>query len=78
MLWEMKFPYARLGSFYMPIIPVTLIRDEWCIVTEALVDSGAASCIFDGQFAQALGIHDLEENGIKAVFEGVAGHTLVG
>ena len=74
----MKFPYARLGSTAMPIIPVTLRHGELLVVTEALVDSGAASSIFDAQFAAILGIHDLEENGREIVFEGVSGHRLVG
>lgn len=74
----MKFPYARYSSYYMPIIPVTLSRGDRCIVTEALVDSGAASSLFDAQFAEALGIHDLVESGVEVLFEGVSGHTLVG
>jgi hypothetical protein len=74
----MKFPYARYSSYYMPIIPVTLSRGDRRIVTEALVDSGAASSLFDVQFAEALGMHDLIENGIEVLFEGVSGHTLVG
>ena len=74
----MKFPYARLGSTIMPIIPVTLRREELLVVTEALVDSGAASSIFDAQFAAILGIHDLEENGREILFEGVSGHQLIG
>lgn len=74
----MKFPYARYQQYYMPIIPVTVSRGDRCIVTEALVDSGAASSIFDAQFAAALGIASLEENGIEVEFEGVSGHRLVG
>ncbi|MDD3897165.1 MAG: retropepsin-like aspartic protease [Candidatus Peribacteraceae bacterium] len=73
----MKFPYARFGSYYMPVIPVTLVYGDHCLVTEALVDSGAASNIFDAQFAHALGIPDLE-SGSTMQFEGVSGHVLVG
>lgn len=62
----------------MPIIPVILSRGDRCIVTEALVDSGAASCIFDAQFAGALGIDDIEQDGIQIKFEGVSGHLLIG
>jgi hypothetical protein len=43
----------------MPVIPVTLMRGDRAIAVEALVDSGAASCIFDAQLASALGIADL-------------------
>ena len=61
----------------MPIIPVTLSRGDFCIVTEALVDSGAASSILDAQFANALGITALDE-GDPIEFEGVSGHRLIG
>jgi hypothetical protein len=74
----MKFPYARFRSSFMPIIPVTVCRGERYVVTEALVDSGASGCLFDAQFAELLGIEDLEENGIAVEFEGVSGHALVG
>ena len=73
----MKFPYARYQSYYMPIIPITLSRGDYCVVTEALVDSGAASSVFDAQFAEALGIKDVR-SGTKVMFEGVSGHQLAG
>jgi predicted aspartyl protease len=73
----MKFPYARYQDYFMPIIPVTLARGDFCIVTEALVDSGAANCIFDTQFAEALGIEDIEA-GMAMEFEGVSGHVIRG
>ncbi len=66
-----------MGPANMPIIPVTLNRGESYIVTEALIDSGAASCIFDAQFAEALGIMEIED-GVKTIFEGVSGHILIG
>lgn len=56
----MKFPYEQIGSYHMPVIPVTISVGERCIVTEALIDSGAASCIFDAQIAEAIGILDIE------------------
>ena len=73
----MKFPYARYQDYFMPIIPVTLSRGDNCIVTEALVDSGAANCIFDVQFAEALGIEDVDA-GTALELEGVSGHTIRG
>lgn len=73
----MKFPYARYSDYCMPIIPVTVSVDDRCIATEALVDSGAASSIFDAQFADAVGIRNLED-GKPVRFEGVSGHTLLG
>ena len=74
----MKFPYARIGGYSMPVIPVKLCRGDLCIVTEALIDSGAAGSILDAELAGLLGIHALDEDGIEMVFEGVSGHTLVG
>lgn len=74
----MKFPYLRNAGYDAPIIPLTLRRGDLCIVTEALVDSGAASSVFDTQFARLLGIHAPEQDGRKVVFEGVSGHPIVG
>jgi hypothetical protein len=74
----MKFPYAQYGSYYMPIIPVTLGRGDSCVVTEALVDSGAARCIFDAQLAAMLGIPNVTDGADPIVFEGVTGDTFVG
>ena len=62
----------------MPIIPVTLSLGDSCIVTEALIDSGAASCIFDAQFAETIGIPDVEEKGTQVEFEGISGHRIIG
>jgi hypothetical protein len=62
----------------MPVIPVTVSRGQQCFVTEALVDSGAASSVFDAQIAGLLGIDDLEDNAIRLEFEGVSGHRVVG
>jgi len=73
----MKFPYVNLGNYFMPIIPVTLSNGDSSIVTEALVDSGAARCIFDAQFANAIGIADLE-TGRRMEFEGLSGDTVLG
>jgi predicted aspartyl protease len=58
----MIFPYTRFSSYYIPVIPVTLNRGDRCIVTEALVDTGAARSIFDAQFVHSLGIDDLERH----------------
>ncbi len=61
----------------MPIIPVTVSLGGRFVVTEALVDSGAARSIFDAQFARELGIVNVE-SGKRAHFEGVTGHRLTG
>jgi hypothetical protein len=73
----MKFPYARYQDYFMPVIPLTLSRGDRCVVTEALVDSGAASSIFDAQFAEVLGIANVRA-GRPVQFEGVSGHRIVG
>ena len=72
----MKFPYVQYGADYLPIIPVVLSRGDACIATEALVDSGASGCIFDAQFADVLGIDDIEEGVTQVEFESVTGHRL--
>jgi len=72
-----KFPYVQVRGFYMPIIPVVLRRGDATIASMALVDSGAAKCIFDAQYAEALGIADVEA-GNPVKFEGVTGATFVG
>lgn len=61
----------------MPIIPVTLSREDFCVVTEGLVDSGATNCLFDARLARELGIPELEQ-GKKLVFEGVSGDCFTG
>lgn len=74
----MKFPYVDRGyGTLVPIIPVTVGKGDNCIVTEALVDSGADQSIFDAQFAEAVGIEDVE-SGEEVKFEGVSGHFLTG
>jgi len=62
----------------MPVIPVTLSLYDRCIVTEALVDSGAASCIFDAQLAELIGIDDIEDGGTEVQFQGISGDVLSG
>lgn len=74
----MKFPYLSVGSYHMPIIPVTIRNGDSCVATEALVDSGAAGSLFDAQFAQVLGVRSLKDGGEQMLFEGVSGHTLLG
>jgi len=54
-----------------------LCLGDTCVKTEALVDSGAGKCIFDAQFADALGISRIEK-GNELIFEGVSWHFLVG
>ena len=45
----------------MPIIPVKLVRGSTSVGVWALVDSGANRCIFDAQYADSLGIEDVDQ-----------------
>jgi hypothetical protein len=74
----MKFRYVNFGDHFMPIIPVTLSNGDSSIVTEALVDSGASRCIFDAQFAEVIGIQNIEATGTPMELEGLSGDTVIG
>ncbi len=74
----MKFSYTLYRDCLMPIIPFFVSRGEQRYFTEALVDSGAASSIFDAELAELLGIVHVEESDIRLEFEGVSGHRIVG
>ena len=73
----MKFPYTRYRGCFMPIVPLMVSRGEQRFLIEALIDSGAASSIFDAQIADLLGIENIED-GIRCAFEGISGHPVVG
>ena len=48
------FPYTRLGSHFVPIIPITLFSRNLVFKTEAYVDSGAFCSIFQGEILERL------------------------
>lgn len=69
----MKFPYVRYGSFYRPVIPVTLRTANKSILIEVLLDTGADISILHDSFADLLGINVTD--GIKFPFGGIVGQT---
>ena len=66
----MKFEYRYEKEIYLPIVEVILEFKNEKIRTDALVDSGAAMCLFKGEIGRALGI-DIE-TGEKKIFQGVS------
>ncbi|KKU55858.1 hypothetical protein A3H89_04290 [Candidatus Amesbacteria bacterium RIFCSPLOWO2_02_FULL_48_11] len=53
----MKFFYKRYApGLFRPVIPIEIKANTKSVRYEALIDSGADLCIFDGQIAQVLGI----------------------
>lgn len=71
----MEYDYVRIGSAERPMLPVAVRKigpggNE--IHLEALVDSGADDNVFDAQYADLLGIRDLEE-GIAIKLAGITG-----
>jgi len=52
-----KFPYAKAGIWYRPIIPITLKYSKREITYLALLDSGADFNIFHGDITKLLGIN---------------------
>lgn len=51
----MKFPYARFGVFYRPVIPVVLSNNDKRFAYRVLVDTGADISIFHAEVAEPLG-----------------------
>ena len=66
----MKFEYRYEKEIYLPIVEVILEFKNEKIRTDALVDSGAAMCLFKGELGRILGI-DIE-TGEKKIFQGVS------
>jgi len=51
---SLAFPYIRLGSHFVPIIPITLFSRNLAFNTEAYVDSGASYSIFRSEILDTL------------------------
>lgn len=51
---SLAFPYARLGLYFVPIIPITLFSRNLAFKTEAFVDSGALYSIFRSEILETL------------------------
>mgnify|MGYP001562408138 FL=1 len=66
----MKFQYRYEKEAYLPIVEVILKFRNEKIRTDALIDSGAAMCLFKGEIGRALGI--IVESGEKKIFQGVS------
>lgn len=66
----MKFQYRYEKETYLPIVEVILKFKNERIRTDALVDSGAAMCLFKGEICRALGLN--VESGEKKIFQGVS------
>ena len=73
----MKFPYRKIGDYWMPVIHVGLQRESVRIFVEALVDSGSSCCIFTADLAPVLGIVDVR-GGRRVGFSGISGVELAG
>lgn len=71
----MKFRYKRYGpEIVRPVIPINITYGNRSVFYEALVDSGADSCIFDAEIGELLGIdllsgHPETVGGITGVVE---------
>ena len=70
----MKFQYRFEKENYLPIVEVILKFKNERIRTDALVDSGAAMCLFKGEIGRALGINIV--GGEKKIFQGVSAKLL--
>jgi hypothetical protein len=56
------FPYLRLGTLYLPIVPVTIFGRSSSFKTEAYVDSGAFYSIFRSEMLENLQLRKEQGN----------------
>lgn len=69
-----KFRYAIRGDREFPIIPVTLIKEDVEIDTDALIDSGANISVFREEIAECLEI--VIEKGEETLLQGLGGRIV--
>ncbi|MBA7669674.1 hypothetical protein ES703_77806 [subsurface metagenome] len=69
-----KFRYAIRGDREFPIIPVTLIKENVEIDTDALIDSGANISVFREEIAECLEI--VIEEGEETLLQGLGGRIV--
>jgi len=69
-----KFRYALRRDKEFPIIPITLIRKDIEIETDALIDSGANISVFREEIAECLGI--VLEDGQEILLKGLGGRIV--
>ncbi len=51
---SLTFPYIRLGTLFLPIVPVTIVSWAFAFKTDANVDSGAFYSIFRSEILESL------------------------
>ncbi len=66
-----KFKYAARRDREFPIIPITLIKENVEIDTDALIDSGANISVFREEIAECLEI--VIEDGEEILLQGLGG-----
>lgn len=66
-----KFPYLEFQKRFYPIIKVTLLKENEIVNTEALIDSGAVTSLFQGGICRELGLE--LESGESKLFQGIGG-----
>lgn len=66
-----KFPYLEFQKRFYPITKVALSKGQEIINTEALVDSGAVTSLFQGSIGRELGLEI--ESGELRIFQGIGG-----
>ena len=70
----MKFTYQFFDGEHLPIIPISMKRENEWIEFDAYINTGASSCLFPADVAEILKI-DLEKGEVKKVILG-DGNTL--
>ena len=51
---SLTFPYIRLATLFLPIVPVTIVSRAFAFKTDAYVDSGAFYSIFRSEILESL------------------------
>ena len=71
---SLTFPYVKFGTFYLPIVPVTIFGRASSFKTEAYVDSGAFFSIFRSEMLESLQLR--MEHGIPKKFRAADGKLI--
>ena len=69
-----KFKYAARRNREFPLIPITLIKENVEIDTDALIDSGANISVFREEIAECLEI--VIEDGEEILLQGLGGRIV--
>lgn len=73
---SLTFPYVQLGTFFVPIIPVTVFSRNSAFKTEAYVDSGAFYSIFRSEILENLQLR--KEHGRLKMLKAADGNLIPG